>query len=134
MFFFPYAEILSAEGRIYFFEFDGLHVMESKEVYVQTIHTIILLSVIGAVNLVTIFLYKKRIIQMRVAFINMLLMLGFLGLIYYFTTNFASDLDSKAVSYTLFDAFPFIAAVLNYLAIRAIGRDEALVRSVDRIR
>ncbi|MDD2382096.1 MAG: DUF4293 family protein [Mariniphaga sp.] len=30
--------------------------------------------------------------------------------------------------------FPLLAVVLDYLAIRAIGKDEVLVRSMDRIR
>ena len=31
-------------------------------------------------------------------------------------------------------AIPFINIILTYLAIRAIGKDEALVRSLDRLR
>ena len=30
--------------------------------------------------------------------------------------------------------FPLIAIILNYLAIRAIGRDEAMVHAADRLR
>ena len=134
MFFFPYAEILSGEGSLYTFEFDGLHYIESAKVYIQTVPSIILLSVILAINLVVIFLFKKRITQMRVAFINLILMLGFLGLVYFYVNNFTTDLKAEAVSYKLYDALPLLAAIFNYLAIRAIGRDEALVRSIDRIR
>jgi hypothetical protein len=134
MFFFPYAEILSGEGRLYSFQFDGLYYIESLEVYVQTLPTIILLSVIPALSLVTIFLFRRRILQMRIAFINMLLMLGFMGLMYFYIRSFSNELQAEAVSYKIFDIFPAIAAILNYLAIRAIGKDEALVRSVDRIR
>jgi hypothetical protein len=134
MFFFPYAEILSGEGKLYTFEFDGLHYIDSAIVYIQTVPSIILLSVILAINIVTIFLFKKRIIQMRVAFINLILMLGFIGLIYFYVRNFSVDLQADAVSYKVYDAFPFVSAILTYLAIRAIGKDEALVRSIDRIR
>jgi hypothetical protein len=31
-------------------------------------------------------------------------------------------------------AFPLIAIILNYLAIRNIGADEALIRSLERLR
>jgi hypothetical protein len=134
MFFFPYAEILSGEGKLYTFEFDGLHYIDSATVYIQTVPSIILLSVILAINIVTILLFKKRIIQMRVAFINLILMLGFIGLIYFYVRNFSGDLQADAVSYKVYDAFPFVSAILTYLAIRAIGKDEALVRSIDRIR
>ena len=36
--------------------------------------------------------------------------------------------------YKLPIVFPVINIILTYLAIRAIGRDEALVRSLDRLR
>ncbi|MFP4047312.1 MAG: DUF4293 domain-containing protein [Bacteroidales bacterium] len=134
LFFFPFAEILSAENELYFFHFNGFYHAESEELYIQTIPSIILLIAIALLTIVIIFLFKKRIIQMRLAFINMLLQLGFAGLIYFYVNNLSSSLEAEAVSYKLFGAIPFIAAILHYLAIRAIGKDEALVRSIDRIR
>lgn len=134
LYFFPYAEILSIENELYSFHFNGLHYADSEEIYIQTIPSIILLTVIALLNIVTIFLFKKRIIQMRLAFINMLLQLGFAGLVYFYINNLSSSLEAEAVSYKLSGAIPFISAILHYLAIRAIGKDEALVRSIDRIR
>ncbi|MFO8233866.1 MAG: DUF4293 domain-containing protein [Bacteroidales bacterium] len=134
LFFFPFADILSAEGKLYSFHFNGLHYAELNELYIQTIPSIILLIVILLLNIVTIFLFKKRIIQMRIAFINMLLKLGFVGLGYFYVSNFSSNLEADAVSYKLYAVMPFIAVIFSYLAIRAIGKDEALVRSIDRIR
>ena len=92
MFFFPFAEILSNEGMIYTFEFDGLHYIDSEEVYVQTVPTIILLAMILGVNLVSVFLFKQRIIQMRLSFVNMILMLGYVGLIYFYVHQFSGEL------------------------------------------
>lgn len=133
MFFFPFAEILSGEGLIYTFEFDGLQTSEKGMVF-QSVPLIILLCVILGITIVSIFLYKERIIQMRLNFINMILMLGYVGLSYYYVRHFADKLESVAVNYELYGALPFVAALLTYLAIRAIGKDEALVRSIDRIR
>jgi len=134
MFFFPLAEILSSEGQVYTFRFDGLHYIGHQSVYIQTIPTIILLSVIVAVNFISIFLYKHRITQMRISFFNILLMLGFIGLSYFYISDFSQRLNPEAVTYKIFDAFPLVSAVFSYLAIRAIGKDEALIRSIDRIR
>jgi hypothetical protein len=64
----------------------------------------------------------------------MLLMLGYAGLVYFYVRDFSKTLDSELVTYKLFDAFPFVAAIFSYMAIRAIGKDEALIRSIDRIR
>lgn len=134
LFFFPLAEIFSGEEQLYIFRFDGLYYSSHETVYIQTIPPIILLSVIVAINFISIFLYKRRITQMRISFINMILMLGYAGLVYFYIREFSDTLDSEFVTYKLFDAFPFVAAIFTYLAIRAIGRDEALIRSIDRIR
>jgi len=134
LFFFPLSEILSSEGQLYTFQFDGLHYIDHETVYIQTIPPIILLSVIVAIGFVSIFLYKRRIVQMRISFFNMLLMLGYAGLSYFYITDFSKHLEAEAVNYQIVGAFPFISAIFTYLAIRAIGKDEALIRSIDRIR
>jgi len=134
LFFFPLAEILSREGQLYVFRFDGLYYAGHETVYIQTIPPIILLAVIVVITFVSVFLYKRRIIQMRINFFNIILMLGYAGLVYFYVREFSETLDSEVVTYKLFDAFPFVAAIFTYMAIRAIGRDEALIRSIDRIR
>jgi predicted permease len=134
LFFFPLADILSGEEQLYTFRFDGLYYAGHESVYIQTIPPIILLSVIVAVTFISIFLYRRRITQMRLNFFNMLLMLGYAGLVYFYVRDFSKTLDSELVNYKIFDAFPFVAAIFSYMAIRAIGKDEALIRSIDRIR
>lgn len=134
LFFFPLAEILSGEGQLYAFRFDGLYYAGHETVYIQTVPTIILLSVIVAITFISIFLYRRRVTQMRINFFNMLLMLGYVGLVYFYVQDFSKSLEAELVRYKVFDAFPFVAAIFSYLAIRAIGKDEALIRSIDRIR
>ncbi|MFP4620898.1 MAG: DUF4293 domain-containing protein [Bacteroidales bacterium] len=134
LFFFPLVEILSGEDQLYVFRFDGLYYAGHETVYIQTLPPIILLAVIVGINFVAIFLYRRRITQMRISFVNMILMLGYAGLLYFYLKNFSDTLDSEFVTYKIFDAFPFVSAVFTYMAIRAIGKDEALIRSIDRIR
>jgi hypothetical protein len=38
------------------------------------------------------------------------------------------------ISFKISILFPIVAIILDYLAIRGIGKDEALIRSIDRIR
>jgi hypothetical protein len=134
LFFFPLAEILSSEEQIYAFHYDGLYYAGHDTVYIRTLPPVILLTAIVVINFISIFLYKRRIIQMRINFINLLLMLGYAGLVYFYVKDLSGHLEAEVVRYKPFDAFPFIAAVFTYLAIRAIGKDEALIRSIDRIR
>ncbi|MDA3779033.1 MAG: DUF4293 family protein [Bacteroidales bacterium] len=76
IFFYPLAELLSGEGKLYIYGFDGLHIANhQQELYLQIIPIIVLLSVIVFISFTSIFLYKRRIIQMRINFFNMILML-----------------------------------------------------------
>jgi len=70
---------------------------------------------------------------MTLAKINIFLMLGLGVLIFYYTWSIAKQLTG-VYSITLYSVFPFISAILIYLAFRAIDKDEKLVRSIDRIR
>lgn len=84
-------------------------------------------------NLITIFLYKKRILQMRLAVYNTILLIGLQGVIAY--TIYATSDNLNAEVFLQYAAiFPIIIAILHLLAFKYIKRDEELVRSADRIR
>lgn len=98
--------------------FDGLPVM-------------ILIGFIVILHLAVLFLYKKRILQIRMLVFSLILSLGLFGMFFYFTY---AGFDGAKIAFKVPVAFPVVVAILDWLAIRAIGRDEALVRSLDRIR
>lgn len=84
--------------------------------------------------LITIFFYKKRILQIRLSIFNIILMVGFYlysGYIFYNLTSVEGLVFNKigfgAVT-------PLIGIILTILAIRKIGEDEALVQSLNRLR
>lgn len=136
IFAYPFAELLSSEGQLFILKFDGLYKNEAGLCLLYsplTVPRIILLVITVLISFTSIFLFKKRIIQMRLNSFNIILMIGYLGLNYYYIHNFSKQLDG-VVSYKITVIFPFVAAILTYLAIRAIGKDEALIRSMDRIR
>lgn len=89
--------------------------------------------VLIVIPLITIFLFKKRILQMRFCIINFILLIGFQVLLFWFCWNTGNEL--KAVfGYKIPLIFPFISAILSYLAFNSIRKDEKLIRSIDRIR
>jgi hypothetical protein len=133
IFIFPFAELLGANGQLFIYHFNGLSIENEEGMYLLTIPPMILLIIIVFISFFSIFLYKRRVIQMRINSFNLMLMLGYLGLNYYYIQNFSKQLDG-IVSYHIIAIFPIISAVITYLAIRAIGKDEALIRSMDRIR
>lgn len=92
---------------------------------------VLVLSTIIAIA--TIFLYKNRILQLRMTIFNSILLIGyyFVFLAFYFVLK--ENLEaSYRINWAL--CLPVIAIILNYLAIRAIGRDEVLVKAADRLR
>lgn len=133
IFAYPIAELLGADGQLFIFKFNGLAVENEEGMYLLTIPPMILLIIMVAISFLSIFLFKKRVVQMRLNSLNIMFMLGYIGLAYYYIQNFSKQLEG-IVSYQITAIFPIVAAVLTYLAIRAIGKDEALIRSMDRIR
>ncbi len=93
-----------------------------------------LLSAIILIEFVAIFLFKNRLLQMRLCIFNMLLLIGLTGLIFFFTKSTLSGLDGKKSVLLWPFLCPIIAIILNFLAFKAIQKDEKLVRSYDRIR
>ncbi len=121
---------------LYVLNFKGINAIEATETTksIPTIALSILLFLTPAVSLVSIFLFKKRMIQIRLCAANIGLLIGTTGLIYYFGSVGFKGLNAQSLTYSVTMVFPIAGAILTFLALRAIGKDEALVRSMDRIR
>ena len=90
---------------------------------------IILFSIALAAQLLAIVALKSRTLQMRLSNLAALLLLGLQiwMAVSYFTADPRPSLRFTAI-------FPIVAAILDFLAARAILRDELLVRSASRLR
>ncbi len=128
LFLFPFAEILQ-DGAVYLFDFKGISL--NGEVKENGIAISALIVIILGMHGYAIRSYKNRIRQMRVIVFTILLMIGLFGLFFFFTYF---SFSGAKISFKVSMAFPLVAIILDYLAIRAIGKDEALIRSIDRIR
>ena len=91
-------------------------------------------------NVMAIFLFRKRMRQLRIALFSTILLVGYV-LALAFCTWFCKEqiamlLDTTDLSMTFgISAFlPLVGIILNCMAIRGIRKDEALVRSLDRLR
>lgn len=89
------------------------------------------LAVADAVVFVTIFLYKKRMLQIRLATFAAIILVGWYATLFIFIYIMK---DEAAFSYSWHDILPLVAILADWMAIRAIGADEVLVRSYDRLR
>lgn len=103
---------------------------------------VILTFLMTIVPFVTIFLYKKRELQVRLCQLNMLSTLIFIGLVFlYYESDILKviaavegDTYQLDVAYFIGMAFPLINLVLEIFAIRGIKKDIELLKSVDRLR
>jgi len=94
-----------------------------------------LASFVGFLAIISIFQFRNRGRQMMLNMVNSLLMVGLVATIFITTNRINSEIASSASgNYKLGFWVILVAMVCNMLANRFIKKDEALVRSVDRIR
>lgn len=121
------------EFRLYAF---GLRTVGGETVQ-STLYMGILLALALALPLVTVFLFKHRMLQLRLGVVEMILLLGtqiMAGIYYFLCDRLFASFEFHAQSVKLPLVLPLIAMIFTYLAVRAIFRDELLIRSMDRIR
>jgi len=128
LFFLKFAD-LSVNSELYTFTINGI--FNGETMVFDGLPIMIFTGLILFLHLVIILMYKKRVLQIRMLVFSIILLLGLVGMFFYFTY---AGFTGAQVAFKVPVAFPVIAVILDYLAIRAIGKDEALVRSMDRIR
>ena len=117
----PVGSFIGADAAMYVFKPLGVE-MNGTLYSTWGVFGILLLSAIIA--FATIFLFKNRMLQIRMTIFNSILLIG-----YYLTfLAFMFVLISWAL------CLPLISIILNWLAVRAIGRDEVMVKAADRLR
>lgn len=132
----PFAALTNvADGLQYVVNLKGVSLVTSTgNQLIQNVWALTaLMSIIPLVALTTVFLYKKRILQIRLSIFNTVLMAGYYGLLFIYLWQSGEKLHAEW-SLEIVSAFPLINIVLNVLAIRSIGKDEALVKSLNRLR
>ena len=104
---------------------------EMQDVSPWGMFAILLLSSI--IGLATIFLYKNRMLQIRLTVFSSILLIGYYVTFVVFAFTLKNKFEAQyEVAWAI--CLPLIAVILNYLAIRAIGKDEVMVKAADRLR
>ena len=91
----------------------------------------VILLVVAVLAFVTIFLFKKRMLQIRLTIFSSVVLIGYY-LVMAALIFMTAEETSFTPSWTI--CLPFVGIILNWLAIRGIGADEALVKAYDRLR
>ncbi len=127
--------INSAESVNYILNFKGLVLINQEaEVVLASIWSLNAIAIIIPIlSFLTIFLFNKRILQLRLSFINIVLMAGYYGVLFIYIWQYGKELNAdwylKSIA-----SFHLVNIILCFLAIRSIGKDEALVKSLNRLR
>lgn len=139
IFFFPLAGIYSDQYTYMFYIYE-MRNMVPGEASIFSKWTVLPLAildiVIGFLTLITIFYYKKRLVQLRLVRMSIFFTIILVVLILFVYANLiernmnvSPDYLSEAGIY-----FPLICLIFLILANRFINHDERRVRSVDRLR
>ncbi|MDR1918225.1 MAG: DUF4293 domain-containing protein [Tannerellaceae bacterium] len=132
--FLPLAVLRNGEA-LYSLDVFGVTTLSTEAEFVYPVWGLFVLTTLMALlALVTIFLYKKRILQIRICVFNAILMIGFYGFFAFLIYTMKQEISGLSVSVKLALSFPLLSLILDYLAIRNIGADEVLVRSAERLR
>ncbi len=111
---------------------DGAGVAEPAPLYLG-----ILLALATALPLVNIFLFRNRMLQVRLCVVEAILLVGAMilnGLYYYRFGEVLAGMGCVSEGVKGPALLPLFALVFTWLAGRAIMKDEIMVRAIDRIR
>lgn len=97
--------------------------------FAKEIPYVVLLVLGGLCNLLPVFMFKHRMIQMRIVIFGAVVLLG---LQIWMAFDYFTAADNVEFNYSM--VVPIIAAILDFLAVRGIMSDELLVRSAGRLR
>lgn len=134
LFFMPVANLTVPQEFTYRFYTTKVVQAGSPDIFIAyNWMSLVLNSVITGLSAVIIFLYKKRFLQLRLCIVNIILLLGLLLLMWLQVRNMTGELQADR-QWGLSMGFPLIGAIFNWLALRGIIKDIALMKSYDRIR
>jgi len=106
---------------------DGSHAEELK--YISYTPYLILLIVIILLQILALTTYKIRVFQMRTASLAAILLIAFQG---WLVVDYIFTHETMVFRYTA--VFPILAAILDFMAARAILSDQLLVESASHLR
>ncbi len=138
-FFLPFAHYLSGDMKIGEFAMFGVFNVQSDTLEMTNpfpFPTYIFGILISMIPLIAVFLYKKRPVQMKITRLGFLINLGFVVYLFFAIDKVNEAVFDSAAEVLHHTGFylPVVAMVFLFLAVRGIKKDEALVKSLDRIR
>lgn len=128
--------VMSENTTAYGFSYLGQNDVPKKGLWIMPV----LACIIGAIALVTIFLYKNRMLQMRFVAVAFFINVVYLCLVFlWYVDGFGKAIATMGYGvssphWSVGTWTPFVTLILLFFAQRGIKRDELKVRAADRLR
>ena len=123
----------AGQETVYAVNFTGLIVSGWTSIKYFNLVSFVLTSLVTILSFVTIFLYKRRKLQIRLTIIGLLLMVAAIVAFAYMLWRQA-DLMQAMTQIRFWIILPIINLLCQYLAMRNIIKDDILVRASNRLR
>jgi len=124
----------SLEGSTYLLKNSGLFDGEGGKLELMVWPMNVLFVLVTVLAFLNIFLYRNRMLQMRICIFLIMLAAGMIGMIFYYIAVVKNQMEGASVLHQWRIVLPPIIAIFLYLAFRRIRRDELMVKAYDRIR
>lgn len=125
--------------NVYYMKVLGLYYQDTAEVLFEapnmSLSAVVVFGILLALS--AIFQYKNRTMQLRLVSLGIVAQLASIALVF-FATSFIPEVlfegTTPQINYTWVSFLPVCSVVFMVLAMRGIKKDEALLKSLDRIR
>ena len=138
MLFIPFGNLAT---EVAYYEYTAFAVREAtpdNTFILNTVGNALMLILSAGLSFIAIFLYKNRKMQMKLVTLNMIVILIAICTIMYVYPNFVFAkniyLNGATVKFSYTILISFVSAIGLFLAKKAIAKDEAMIRSADRLR
>ncbi len=138
VFFFPLASFYNLNQGNYSFYVCAIQSLDPDPIVRFTkwitLPLILLMTLSLILSLLTLILYKKRPLQLRLVAFNVMINIVFIVLVFFYYISKIKAITLAEPAYGTGIVFPLATLVFLIMANRSIRKDEALVRSTERLR
>ena len=128
----PVGQFIGSDGAAHVFKPLGVTSADGNFQSTWGLFGLLLLSAVIA--LCTIFLFRNRMLQIRMTIFSSLLLIGYYIAFFVFMFILKKDLNAMGFQIGWALCLPAVCIILDYLTFRAVYRDELMVRAADRLR
>jgi len=124
----------SVDNGVLSLKHSGIFDSQGEKLELSTWPLTLFFALVSILAFLNIFSYKNRVRQMRLCIFLMLISVGMVAMMFYYTWMSGNKFDASQTLYQWRFVIPPILIILQYLAFRGIRKDELLVKAYDRIR